>query len=51
MNKDRIDLNDLTRKMQTYDISETNQIPAYVLINVLKHNHGDIFDEESLIGL
>jgi len=44
---------ELLRKCAEHDYGEINQIPAYILVNILKHNlaHLDIFEEKDLIGL
>lgn len=48
-----IDVNELLRKCAEHDYGEINQIPSYILVNVLKHNlaHLEIFEDKDLIGL
>ena len=46
-------MTELLKKCAEHDYGEINQIPAYILVNVLKHNlsHLEIFEDKDLIGL
>ena len=41
----------ILKKLQEFDDGETGMIHAYKLINVLKYNYPNVFDENTLIGL
>lgn len=49
--KREVNIGQLVSKMQEFDESDTGLIHAYKLVNILKHQLNDLFDEETLIGL
>ena len=49
--KKEIKISQLVKKLQEFDSGETGLIHAYKLINVLKYNLPNVFDENTLIGL
>lgn len=49
--KKDIKLSFILKKLQDFDSGETGLIHAYKLINVLKYNLPNVFDENTLIGL
>lgn len=46
-----LDTSDLLRQFRDFDGARTGSIKVYLLINVLKHNHKDVFSDDCLLGL
>ena len=46
-----MDIDALNKKFAQFDTTDTGTIPAFVLVNVLKHNLPGLLTEEILLGL
>lgn len=49
--KGNVDIDMLSQKFAQFDTTDTGSIPAFVLVNILKHNLPGLFTEEILMGL
>ena len=47
----RLSLSELVERMKSFDEDKQGRIKIHHFINVLKHNYGSLFDQETLIGL
>jgi len=43
--REGLDLDDLAKKFANFDTTDTGCIPAYALVNTLKHNYEGLFQE------
>ena len=46
-----LDNQDLLRQFRDFDAARTGYVKVYQLINIVKHNHPNVFSDDCLIGL